>query len=162
MGVEWWSDFYPGDSLHLFDLPDARYGTLICFESTFPDVTRQMILDGAQFMVGITNDTWFGSSVGTHMHSRIFVTRAVENRVWMARAANSGLTYVVDPYGRIRESLPMNAVAALTGKVDLLTEYSFFTRHGDIAGQIALVTMLALMVILCGLWLYPKFRRSSR
>jgi apolipoprotein N-acyltransferase len=162
MGVEWWSDFYPGDSLRLFQLPDASYGALICFESTFPEMTRRMILDGAQFMVGITNDTWFGTSIGIHMHSRMFLTRAVENRVWMARAANSGLTYVVDPYGRIREHLPVNAVAALTAKVGLLTEYTFFTRHGNIAGRIAFVTTLGLLIMLCGLWFYPKFRRSSR
>ncbi len=161
MGVEWWSDFCPGDSFHLFSLPDAKYGVLICFESTFPEVTRRMILDGAHFIVGITNDTWFGTSIGIHMHSRMFITRAVENRVWMARAANSGLTYTVDPFGRIHESLPVYAVAALRGKVRLLDEYSFFTRHGDIAGRIAFVTMLSLLFILSGLWLVTKFRRSS-
>lgn len=162
MGVEWWSDFYPGDSFHLFTLPDAQYGVLICFESTFPEVTRRMILDGANFIVGITNDTWFGTSIGIHMHSRMFVTRAVENRVWMARAANSGLTYIVDPYGRIRENLPVNAVAALTGKINLLEETSFFTRHGDIAGRIAFVTMLSLLFILIGIWALSKYRRRSR
>ncbi|MBK7143129.1 MAG: apolipoprotein N-acyltransferase [bacterium] len=162
MGVEWWSDYHPGDSIHLFTLPDAQYGVLICFESTFPEVTRRMILDGANFIVGITNDTWFGTSIGIHMHSRMFITRAVENRVWMARSANSGLSYVVDPYGRVRESLPVNAVAALVGKVNLLDETSFFTRRGDIAGRIAFVTMLSLLCILVGVWLLSKLRRSSR
>ncbi|MEW6051269.1 MAG: apolipoprotein N-acyltransferase [Candidatus Zixiibacteriota bacterium] len=155
--IQWWSDFYPGDSIHLFELPDVTFGVLICFESTFPEFARQMVRDGAGFLVGITNDTWFGSSVGIHMHSRIFLTRAVENRCWMARAANTGLTYIVDPYGRIREQLPHNAVAALKGKVGLLDQYTFFTRHGDLAGRFSFLVLVSVLTILPAIWLIRKF-----
>ncbi len=156
--VQWWSDFYPGDSIHLFTLPNATYGVLICFESTFPEMARQMILSGAEFLVGITNDTWFGQSVQYHMHSRIFVTRAVENRCWMARAANSGLTYVVDDYGRIRESLPHGAVSALVGTVRLLEKRSVYTRYGDFIGRWSLLVTLSILVILLALWIVRKIR----
>jgi apolipoprotein N-acyltransferase len=159
--VQWWSDFYPGDSIRLFSLPQADYGVLICFESTFPDFVRAMILKGADFVVGITNDTWFGGSVGIYMHSRIFVTRAVENRCWMARAANSGLTYIVDGYGRIRESLPLNAVTVLKGKIGFLDGFSIFTRYGDIAGRFSFLVTASLVLILFGIWLLRKlFFRS--
>ncbi|PWB75319.1 apolipoprotein N-acyltransferase [candidate division GN15 bacterium] len=151
--VQWWSDFAVGDSLHLFSLPDATYGVLICFESTFPSYVRQMVRDGAQFMVGITNDTWFGNSIGIYMHSRIFVTRAVENRCWAARAANSGLSYIVDPYGRIRESVPHDAVTAFVGKLDFLEQYSVFTKIGDIAGVFSYYVTVSLLCILLGLWI---------
>ncbi|MFZ1684464.1 MAG: apolipoprotein N-acyltransferase [Candidatus Zixiibacteriota bacterium] len=159
--VQWWSDFAVGDSLHLFKIPEGRYGVLICFESAFPDVARQMILDGAEFIVGITNDTWFGSTVGIHMHSSIFITRAVENRCWMARAANSGLSYVVDPYGRIHEQIPHDAVQAFTGKVGLLSSYSVFTRIGDVAGKVSFFVMTAVLFILVAGWIGQRFFKRS-
>jgi len=156
--VQWWSDFAVGDSLRLFDLPDASYGVMICFESTFPSYVRQMVRKGAQFVVGITNDTWFGSSVGIHMHSRIFVTRAVENRCWMARAANSGLSYIVDPYGRIKENIPHDAVTAFVGRLDFVEQYSVFTRIGDVAGTFSFWVMAAIMCILLLLWIGQRLR----
>ena len=156
MGVQWWSDFYPGDSMVLFQIPDAAYGVLICFETTFPEFVRQYIRRGAQFIVGITNDTWFGRSVGIHMHARIFVTRAIENRCWMVRAANTGLTFVVDPYGRIRSQLPLYQEQALVARIGLLDEYSFFTRHGDVAGRLGFLFAVSATAILVFLWLLRK------
>lgn len=155
-GVQWWSDFHPGDSALLFHLPEASYGVLICFESTFPEYMRQMIRDGADFIVGITNDTWFGRSVGIHMHSRIFIARAVENRCWAARVANSGLTYIVDDYGRIREQLDLYDIAALRGKVGKLNGYSLYTRFGDVVGRFSFLITISIVGILCIAWLFKK------
>ena len=152
-GVQWWSDFYPGDSALLFHIPDASYGVLICFETAFPEYVRGMIRDGADFIVGITNDTWFGRSVGIHMHSRVFITRAVENRCWFARAANSGLTYIVDGYGRVRQQLNLYEVAALRGKVGKLDSYSIYTRVGDVAGRWSFLITVLTMGILLLLWI---------
>jgi len=159
--VQWWSDFYPGDSAVLFSMGDHLFGCLICFESTFPEFSREMILDGADFIVGITNDTWFGHSLGIHMHSRFFVTRAVENRCWMARAANSGLSYIVDSYGRIRYELPLDAVASLRGKIRPLDGFSFFTRHGDIVGMVSFLISVLLTLILVLTWIIRKFKRNA-
>jgi apolipoprotein N-acyltransferase len=160
--VQWWSDFHPGDSALLFELPDVYYGVLICFESTFPEYARSMIRKGAHFLVGITNDTWFGRSVGIHMHSRIFVTRAVENRTWAVRAANSGLSYIVDSYGRIRDDIPLYEATALHGKVGLVSGYSFFTEHGDIAGFGSFLILIGIMVILAALWIAQKLSLLRR
>ena len=156
--VQFWSDFYPGDSARLFPVGETLFGPLICYEVTFPEYVRRMILNGADFIVEITNDTWFGHSVGIHMHSRIFVTRAVENRCWGARAANSGLSYIVDGYGRKRAELPLDAVAALEGRLNVLDGYSFFTRVGDIAGLASFLITLLLAAILPAKWLAGKIR----
>jgi len=123
-----------------------------------------LILDGADFMVEITNDTWFGHSVGIHMHSRAFVTRAVENRCWGVRAANSGLSYLVDGYGRIRYDLPLDSVAALSGKLNLMDGYSVFTRVGDLAGKGSLLITVLSAGILIFRWSFNKVssRRVSR
>jgi len=155
--VQWWSDFHAGDSLVLFEMPDTRYAVLICFESAFPNYARQAILKGADFVVGITNDTWFGHSVGIHMHSRIFLTRAVENRCWMVRAANSGYSYIVDKYGRIRGELPLDEVTTLTGKIRMLDGYSVFTRIGDVVGLVSFLISLAIVAILFLSWFITRF-----
>jgi len=154
--VQWWSDFYPGDSLSLFSLPDYNYGALICFETTFPEFVREAVNMGADFMVGITNDTWFKRSVGIHQHSRIFITRMVENRIWGVRAANSGLTYIVDGYGRIRDELDLYEVAALKGKINILEDKTIFTRYGDIAGLFSFLITVSIIGILLVLWLIQK------
>ncbi|UCD64715.1 MAG: apolipoprotein N-acyltransferase, partial [Candidatus Zixiibacteriota bacterium] len=160
--VQWWSDFLPGDSMTLFKFGDYHYAVLICFESTFPEYMRAAILKGADFGVGITNDTWFGRSVGIHMHARIFLTRAIENRAWCARVANSGLTYIVDGYGRIRDGLGIYEVAALRGKIGTVDGYSFFTRHGDVIGLVSLLITVGIIVILVAAWVIRKIlpRRS--
>ncbi len=154
--VQWWSDFYPGDSIKLFELPDYSYAVLICFESTFPEFSREAILKGANFLVGITNDTWFGSSVGIEMHARIFLTRAIENRSWGVRVANSGHTYVVDGYGRIRDRLELFEVAALQSKVNLLYEKTIFTKYGDIIGYISWLITLILLCMFILQWIIRK------
>jgi len=156
--VQWWSDFYPGDSMVIFEIPEAKYGVLICYESTFPEYARAMILRGANFIVGITNDTWFGNSVGIYMHARMFLTRAVENRCWMARVANSGISYIVDDYGRIREYLGYNEKDVIKSKIKLLDDApaSFFTRHGDIIGLASFLMLASTCVILVIIWLTQK------
>ncbi|TET96296.1 MAG: apolipoprotein N-acyltransferase [Candidatus Zixiibacteriota bacterium] len=159
--VQWWSDFYPGDSAFLLHLPEVSYGVLICFETTFPEYVRQMIREGADFIVGITNDTWFGRSVGIHMHSRIFITRAVENRCWFARVANSGLTYIVDGYGRIRGQLKVYEVAAMRGKVGRLDGYSVYTRMGDVAGRWSFLITLLIIGILLLSWIGKRVLASN-
>ncbi|KAA3637284.1 MAG: apolipoprotein N-acyltransferase [Calditrichaeota bacterium] len=158
--VQWWSDFATGDSIKLFTYDEKYFSVLICFESTFPDFVRQTVLKGSQFVVGITNDTWFGESVGIYMHSRIFLTRCIENRIWGVRVANSGLTYVCDGYGRIRADLQPYEVAALQSKVNLLDEKSVFTRYGDIIGNISFLFTLSLLGIFILIWIKEKIFRS--
>jgi apolipoprotein N-acyltransferase len=159
--VQFWSDFYPGDSAKLFAAGPALFAPLICYEVTFPEYVRESILDGAEFIVEITNDTWFGHSLGIHMHSQAFITRAVENRCWGVRAANSGLSYLVDGYGRIRAELPLDAVATLTGRLELLDEFSVFTRVGDLAGLVSWLITLGLAAILLSRWLILKCRNKA-
>ena len=154
--VQWWSDFYPGDSMVVFHLPEYNYAVLICFESAFPEYARQAIRKGADFLVGITNDTWFGRSVGISMHARIFLMRAVENRCWSARLGNSGITYIVDGYGRIREKLKPYDVAVLKGKLRPIENFSIFTKYGDVIGFYSFLITISILGILILLWLLQK------
>jgi apolipoprotein N-acyltransferase len=158
--VQFWSDFYPGDSAMLFKAAGSLFGPLICYEVCFPEYVRRQIIDGADFLVEITNDTWFGHSVGIYMHARTFVTRAVENRCWGVRAANSGLSYIVDGYGRIRYEAPLDAITAMSGKIALIDGFSVFTRIGDVFGKGSLLITILLAGILIIRWLLQRIKTS--
>ena len=92
------------------------------------------------------------------MHARIFLVRAVENRCWGVRVANSGLSYIVDDYGRIRQDMKLYEVKALVGSVGKLDSYTVFTRHGDIIGFLSFLIMISLIGILSLIWLIEKLR----
>ncbi|HHI02839.1 MAG TPA: apolipoprotein N-acyltransferase, partial [candidate division Zixibacteria bacterium] len=133
---------------------------LICFESAFPQYVRQTILDGAEFLVNITNDTWFGRSPGPYQHLILAVFRAVENRVWIARCANSGISAFIDPYGRQIVSAGLYTRDILKTGIYPLEGHSAFTKIGPVIGQISSLIMALILVILVSLWLYGKFTRS--
>lgn len=151
--VQWWSNFYTGDSIVVFNIGDSSYSVLICFEVAFPDFVRQCVLKGADFMVNITNDTWFGRSPGPFQHMRIAVFRAVENRTWLARCANSGISAVIDPYGReiVRAGLYVREV--LIADIKPLESQTFFTRHGPIVGIFSLWVTGSIIFIFFVVWL---------
>lgn len=147
--IQWWSDFSPGDSIVLFNSHDIEYSILICFESAFPDFVRKGILQGAQYMVNITNDTWFGRSPGPFQHMRLVVFRAIENRTWIVRCANSGISAFIDPYGRERVRAGLYEQKVLIGGINPAENYSTFTKTGPIVGQISwLLTGIILSILL--------------
>lgn len=99
------SNFFPGDSLVVFQLPignaNVSVGCLICFESAFPEMARGFVRRGAQLLVNITNDFWFQRTAGPVQHAEMLIHRAVENRVPIVRCANTGISFVVDAWGRV-------------------------------------------------------------
>jgi apolipoprotein N-acyltransferase len=105
---------------------------VICFEVIFPNLVREFVRDGAEFMVTITNDAWFGDSVAPYQHFGMVVLRAVENRVAFARAANTGISGFIDPQGRILQASPIFAEAAIRGEIPPRRQSAFYTRYGDV------------------------------
>jgi apolipoprotein N-acyltransferase len=93
-------DITPGREYTVFKQP-ANFGVLICFEDLFPEISREFIRRGARFLVNITNDAWYKESSAPYQHFAASVFRAVENRVYLARAANTGISGFIDPTGRI-------------------------------------------------------------
>ena len=158
--IQWWSDFYPGDTTVIFNIDKAGYAVLICFESAFPQYVRQTILDGAEFLVTITNDTWFGRSPGPYQHLILSVFRAVENRIWVARCANSGISTFIDPFGRQIVSADLFTRDVISANIYPVEGHSTFTEIGPIFGQISALIMAAVLVILLCLWIKQKFTKS--
>ncbi len=123
------------------------FSVLICYEAIFPDLARAAVNSGAKALVNITNDGWFGNSAAPYQHLAMAGFRAVENRVWLFRAANTGISAVYDPAGRLVASLPLMEQGALVYKVPRYPEAgSFYTHHGDIFAWI-IIGFLATMIL---------------
>ncbi|MGQ9920799.1 MAG: apolipoprotein N-acyltransferase [Desulfobacca sp.] len=125
-------DFVEGPVGRVLNLPEADLGILICFESIFPYLSRAMVHNGANLLVNITNDAWFGRTSAPYQHLAMSVTRAVENRVSLARAANTGISALVRPDGSILWQSDLYTPAAHTGPLPLLGGGSFYTHYGDL------------------------------
>lgn len=135
-------------------LPSARFGVAICFEVIFPDEVRQIVKDGADFLVTITNDAWFGSSVAPYQHFGMVVLRAVENRTAFARAANTGISGFIAPDGRILAATPIFTQEAITGTIPFRSTTTFYTAFGDVFAWAC--------VIMATLWIWMARRRVAK
>lgn len=155
--VQWWSDFYSGDSIMLFPADNYYFSVLICYEAAFPEFCRDATLKGAEFLVNITNDTWFGRSPGPYQHLRLAVFRAIENRTWIVRCANSGISTFIDPFGREFSRGDLYEMKILKHNIYAREGLSVFTRNGSVIGKISALIMSGLIIILFGLWLIRKF-----
>lgn len=111
--------------------PTLNFGVAICFEVIFPDLVRRMAKEGADFLVTITNDAWFGDSVAPYQHFGMVVFRAVENRLAFARSANTGISGFIAPTGHILATTPIFTQEALTGTIPLRTTTTFYSQNGD-------------------------------
>jgi apolipoprotein N-acyltransferase len=128
-------------------LGNMKVGTFICYESIFPGEIRQFANNGGEVFVNISNDSWFGDTGAPRQHLNMARMRAVENNRWLLRDTNSGITAVIDPYGRIVAEVPRNQRLALQGSFSLEESTTFYTRHGDwFALACAIITVIGLML----------------
>jgi apolipoprotein N-acyltransferase len=105
---------------------------LICYEIIFPELARRCVEQGASFLVTITNDAWFGRTGAPYQHNSMAAFRAIENRVFVARAANTGITSVIDPAGKIICATEIFTPDVITGKITLIKIPTLYNRYGDI------------------------------
>jgi apolipoprotein N-acyltransferase len=124
-------DFSPGTSRVPLEADGTKLGVFICYESIFPDEVRQFAAQGAQVLVNISNDSWYGDSGAYAQHLKQARMRAVENARWLLRDTNTGVTASIDPYGRIVASVPRKVRTALQAPYALSSATTFYTRHGD-------------------------------
>jgi apolipoprotein N-acyltransferase len=113
------------------DVVADRVGTFICYESVFPTYIRQFARDGAQVLFNISNDAWFGKSAARFQHFEIVRMRALENRRWIIRSTNNGISAVIDPAGRVTGEEPVYREASAIFGFNYEAATTFYTRHGD-------------------------------
>ncbi len=150
-------DFKPGTELTLSPLKGHQFSTIICYESIFPDLVRQFVDRGAEMLVLITNDGWFGESSAPFQHLRMGVVRAVENRRYMVRTANTGISAIIDPYGRIEQPTKLGQRTVVDGKAYFRSERTFYTRYGDV---FAYLNAVAAVIVLVAALRRKNVRRS--
>ena len=147
-------DFKSGKEIYNFPLPQGKFGVLICFEIIFSDLCRKFVKGGANFLVTITNDAWFGRTSAPYQHFSMAVFRAVENRVFVARAANTGITGIIDPKGKIVKQGGIFKEEAMNGTIRFSDRKTFYTLHGDLFAWVC--TAFSLLLLLSAFFQKPK------
>ncbi len=126
-------DFRSGAVYTVMAIPQGRFSVLICFEVIFPELVRHFVRQGAQFLVNITNDAWFGRSPASYQHLSMVVFRAIENRMPVVRAANTGITAVIDATGRLVQQTDLFVRTWITDRITPADGPStFYTRVGNV------------------------------
>ncbi|MEW6409197.1 MAG: apolipoprotein N-acyltransferase [Nitrospirota bacterium] len=144
--VESMGDFVAGNEYTVFEMPKGKFSTQICFEIIFPGLTRKFVNRGADFLVTITNDAWFGRSSAPYQHFSKAIFRAVENRVPVIRVANTGISGFIDVRGRIIQSSEIFKDGVFTDTIKLSKRKSFYTRYGDVFAYICIVVTVTLII----------------
>jgi apolipoprotein N-acyltransferase len=124
-------DFVPGERVSLYPFGPEKIGAFICYESAFPHLVRQFPRDGAQALFNLSNDGYFGRSAAREQHLLLVRMRALENRRWIVRATNDGITASIDPGGRIVARLEPYRLAAGRLPYDYESSLTPYTRWGD-------------------------------
>jgi apolipoprotein N-acyltransferase len=144
--------FLPGESYTIFQVSDAKFGSPICWENLFPDLFRRVVKDGANFMVCVTNEGFYGPTAAPYQTLAINIFRAVENRVAIARSATTGISAFINPDGkiveRVRDSSGKDLFVSgfLVRDMPLSNKKTFYTRYGDVFAYILIsITLLSIM-----------------
>ena len=171
-GIVPWPDFIvpkgqgyfdmAGKELTVFELNDVRFGVIICWETAFSELFRGFVKKGADFMVNIVNEGWFGKTGAPYQFLTICVFRAIENRVPLVRATNTGVSCFIDPYGRITDRVSNNGKdifveGYLTRELSASGANTFYTIYGDILVYLSFLTT-AFFILVAGL--KPKMRAN--
>jgi apolipoprotein N-acyltransferase len=143
------SKFTRGSGPKVFRLPTSngeahRYGVFICYESVFADEVRGFARLGAEALVNISDDGWYGDTSAPWQHFNMVRMRAIENRRWILRDTNNGVTAVIDPYGRVRQSIPRHQVDALPAQFAFRDDITFYTAHGDVFAWLCAILALGI------------------
>jgi apolipoprotein N-acyltransferase len=140
-------DFVPGKHVVVSPAGAHTLGTFICYESVFPQFVRKFADQGAQVLVNISNDGWFGHSAARQQHLSLVRMRAAENRRWILRATNDGVTATVDPAGRVRGSLEAYTEGTSYTGFNYINQRTIYTRFGDwfalLSASIAILSLVA-------------------
>jgi apolipoprotein N-acyltransferase len=140
--VRGWAEFIaelePGSRASVFSGPPAPFAVVICYEGIFPELVRELVRGGARLIVNMTNDAWFGHTSGPWQHLAMYPFRAVEHRVAIVRAANTGVSVFIAPTGQIVQSTALYERTTLTERVPLRTRETVYARFGDWLAYLAL------------------------
>jgi apolipoprotein N-acyltransferase len=141
------SDFSAGEEAALLPVAGHLVSTAICYEVVYPDLVRRFVTGGSELLTTITNDAWFGPTSAPYQHFEQASMRAVEEGRYLVRSANTGISGIVDPYGRVIARTGIFEPAALVGEARFLKTSTFYARHGDVLAYASVLATVAFLVI---------------
>ncbi|HZR84174.1 MAG TPA: apolipoprotein N-acyltransferase [Candidatus Binatia bacterium] len=139
-------DYAAGDRSPLLEVKGHRFGVLICSEGLYADLARERVRDGAELLVAIANDGWFGGRAAREQHLAAVALRAIETRRFLVRATTSGITAVIAPTGEIVERAPPERPAAIAGAIAPNAVVTPYVRWGDAFAWASVVAAIAGML----------------
>jgi apolipoprotein N-acyltransferase len=145
--VEAVSDFSAGEDAVLLPVGNHMISTAICYEVVYPDLVRRFVTGGSELLTTITNDAWFGATSAPYQHFEQAAMRAIEEGRYLVRSANTGVSGIVDPYGRVLERTDIFQDAVLVGEARFLRTSTFYARHGDVIAHASVVATAVLLLI---------------
>jgi apolipoprotein N-acyltransferase len=145
-GIDYFGGFGRGELVPPYALPFGKVGVLICYESVFLEHSRHFRRAGADLLVNITNDAWFGRSTAPYQHHAHLILRAIENRVGVVRAANTGISGYIDPLGRVRAETELEVPIHATYMAETTDVRTLYVRLGDWLGFLSLLATTAAVV----------------
>jgi apolipoprotein N-acyltransferase len=138
-------DFVSGSRYVVTEALGGRVSSIICYEAIFPELSRRFVQEGAELLVNISNDGWFGNSAARYQHLLMARMRAIENARYLLRTTNTGITVVIRPDGQIASEIPPDRPGVLEGQWSFQTRRTFYTRYGDWFAYLAcLASLIAL------------------
>jgi len=148
--------FTPGTKHNVLSVPESTglAGIFICYESIFPEITRSLVLAGANFLINTTNDAWFGQTAAPEQHFAMSVIRAIETRRSVVRVANTGISGIIGPTGQIVSSTALEETVAFTESIELQSEKTFYVRHGN--------WILIISAIAVAMYVFFRLKKQSR
>jgi len=139
-------DFQRGTEYRVGRLPGGRFSVFICYEAIFPNEVRRFTSGGAELLINLSNDGWFGGSAAPAQHLAIARVRAVENRRWLLRDTNNGITVSVDPYGRMAARMPADVRGELDAPYAFRSDLTPYARWGDWFPWVCVIAALVLLL----------------
>jgi apolipoprotein N-acyltransferase len=145
--VESVSDFSAGETPVLLPIGGHLISTSICYEIVYPNLVRQFVTGGSELLTTITNDAWFGPTSAPYQHFAQASMRAIEEGRYLVRSANTGISGIVDPYGRVVEQSKIYEPAVLVGEARYLKTVTLYARIGDVVAYASVVVAAAMLVL---------------
>lgn len=140
-------NFKPGDRVVVAPLDNqGSVGVFVCYEAVVPDLVRRFARDGSQLFVNVTNDAWFGESAAPFQHLAMARMRAIENHRYLLRAANNGISAIINPNGKIVKTVARNERTFLEGHFDFEKQRTLYAQYGDVFAWLSLFTGAGVLV----------------
>jgi apolipoprotein N-acyltransferase len=143
--VEAVSAFSPGTRVTMLPVEGHMVSTAICYEVTYPALAREAVRNGSELLTTITNDAWYGESSAAYQHFEMAMMRAIEQGRYLARSANTGISGIIDPYGRVLVRTKLFETVAVVGEARFVQSKTLYARLGDLVAYLSIaITVLSL------------------